>query len=385
MNSTRRKRRNGDGTIYAYKVTRFRVALPMPDGSQRTKVCASYAEAEDWLVAERLKRDQGVLEWTSGKMPTLYQWMDIWIDLGAARLKPRTVDSYRAVKKRYVPAAMGHLPLNKVTALMIERLYVNLAGTAKHGAIAHGNLSVATVHQVHRVLRAAIRAAFNKGVIGHNPMTQVTAPPSPRAGKASLTMAELRLVLEAAKEDPQEALWMISLLLGLRQGESLALKWSDVDFDRKILLVERQVRRVAGDWQFSTTKEEDSRELPLDDEMIASLRRRRVEQVAARLKAGERWRDYDLVFSSTIGTPIDERNDRRRWYALLEGAGVRRVRRHDARHTAGTIGYVVTRDAKHVQRMLGHSQVAFTMATYVHPDAEALRSGADAVRKAVTG
>ena len=379
MATTARKRRNGEGSISQYKESRYRAALPMHDGTNRTKVCSTYAAAEDWLVAERSKRDQGVMEWSTSQMPTLYEWFDIWIDLGRERLKAKKIKSYLSVRKIYIPPAIGNLPLNRVRAIAIEQHFAALAKSRPKGLNAPDRYSDATIHIAYRVLRAAINAAHRKGVISHNPMTQVTAPRAPKGRQNAFSVDEVRSVLNAVKGDPLEPLWWISLVHGLRQGETLALQWKDIDFAAGTLLVQPQVQRVSGGWVFDETKNKEHRTLPLEDRLIASLRCHRVRQAEQRLAAGDRWEDFALVFTSSKGTPIDSRNDRRNWNALLDRAGVRRVRRHDARHTAASIIYQITKDPVQVQKTLGHSQVALTMATYVHHSPEELRHGNDAV------
>jgi integrase len=312
-------------------------------------------------------------------MPTLYEWFDIWIDLGRERLKAKTIKSYLSVRKIYIPPAIGNLPLNRVRAIAIEQHFAALAKSRPKGLHAPDRYSDATIHIAYRVLRAAINAAHRKGVISHNPMTQVTAPKAPKGRQNAFSVDEVRSVLNASKGDPLEPLWWISLVHGLRQGETLALQWNDIDFAAGTMLVQRQVQRVSGGWVFDETKNKEQRTLPLEDRLIASLRRHRVRQAEQRLAAGDRWEDFDLVFTSSKGTPIDSRNDRRNWNALLDRAGVRRVRRHDARHTAASMIYQITKDPVQVQKTLGHSQVAFTMATYVHHSPEELRHGNDAV------
>ncbi|MSV74959.1 MAG: hypothetical protein F2874_05525, partial [Actinobacteria bacterium] len=156
MATTARKRRNGEGSISQYKGSRYRAALPMHDGTNRTKVCPTYADAEDWLVAERSKRDQGVMEWSAAQMPTLYEWFDIWIDLGRERLKAKTIKSYLSVRKIYIPPAIGNLPLNRVRAIAIEQHFAALAKSHPKGLNAPDRYSDATIHIAYRVLRAAI-------------------------------------------------------------------------------------------------------------------------------------------------------------------------------------------------------------------------------------
>jgi len=381
--ASNRKRGNGDGTIYPYKGDRFRASLPLPDGSRRTKVFSTYSKAEAWLVEERSKRDSGITDWSPSRMPTLGQWWDLWLGLKEDRVKRRTMDSYRAVRDRYLSPSLLRKPLGSIAPVDIENLYGELRRRPKSGSRSGEVLSGATVHHVHRVLRACLKTAYKKGVIAHDPMSRVSPPPTRRGRNDWLSLPEAHAVMTVAKGDDLEALWLISLTLGPRQGESLALKWADIDWEKKTLTIERQVHRVKGDWIFEETKQGEGRTLPLDDHTLDALRRRRASQSAQRLKAGVAWRDFDLIFTTSRGTPIDERNDRANWYRLLDEAGVRRVRRHDARHTAGTLHYAQTKDAKHVQTMLGHADPYFTAAVYIHADTEFLRAGQASVAQQV--
>ena len=383
--ASNRKRQNGDGTIYPYKGDRFRASLPLPNGSRRTKVLPTYSKAEAWLVEERSKRDSGITDWSPSRMPTLGEWWDMWLNLKEGRVKRRTLDSYKAVRDRYVSLRLLRKPLDSIKPTDIEGLYGELRRRPKSGCKSGEVLSPSTVHHVHRVLRACLKMAYKKGVIAHDPMSRVSPPPASKGHNDWLSLTEAQAVMKIAKGDDLEALWLISLTLGPRQGETLALKWADVDWDRKTLNIERQVHRVKGDWIFEETKQGEARTLPLDDHTLEALRRRRVTQSAQRLKAGQTWRDYDLIFTTSRGTPIDERNDRAKWYRLLGEAGVRRVRRHDARHTAGTLQYAQTKDPKHVQTMLGHADPGFTASVYIHADTEFLRAGQSAVAQQVCG
>lgn len=390
MATASRKRRNGEGTITKYKGDRWRAKLLLADYTTASRVFDRYSDAETWLSEQRKNRDHGVTEWVGRRMPTLYEWLDQWIDAGEGRLKPKTIEGYRGVRKRYIPKRIGLLPLNKVSAVLVEDLYKRMANAPtlrnrKEGSPENATYSAATVHQTHRVLRAAFRAAHKKGVIIDNPMTRVTAPPAPKPRTDALSMDELRLVLEAASEDRLCALWRLSLLNGLRQGESLAICWDDLDLENATVRIARQIRRVGSDWVFASTKAEDVTVLPIDPDTVKALHSRRVAQARERLAAGPDWGDceYDLVFTTKTGRPIDDKNDRENWKRLLKHAGVRGIRRHDARHTAATLAYQATGDAKHVQVMMRHRDPAFTLRTYVHPGAEDLRQGHDALMHAV--
>lgn len=96
------------------------------------------------------------------------------------------------------------------------------------------------------------------------------------------------------------------------------------------------------------------------------LRQHRVRQLEERLSAGARWQEHDLVFPSTIGTPLEPRNVTRHLHQLCKEAGLPRERFHNLRHTAASIGFAEGLDPKMIQHMLGHSSIGVTMDTYTH-------------------
>lgn len=108
------------------------------------------------------------------------------------------------------------------------------------------------------------------------------------------------------------------------------------------------------------------RAIVLPEFAVQVLRRHRVRQKEERLKAGEFWQDRNLVFTSTIGTPVDEQNLRREFTAILTAAKLPSMRIHDLRHTCASLLLAQGVAAKVVQEILGHSQIGLTLDTYSH-------------------
>ena len=146
-------------------------------------------------------------------------------------------------------------------------------------------------------------------------------------------------------------------------------------------------QRVGGDWRFSRRKGVKAGQgkakllLVLPGPLIAELRAHRRRQAAERLAAGLAWQDWDLVFSTPTGSPIDSRSDWADWHELLKEAGVRKARVHDARDTAATLLLEQGVGIRVVQQILGHSQVSQTerythVTTQLGKDAAARMAGA---------
>jgi integrase len=191
---------------------------------------------------------------------------------------------------------------------------------------------------MHAVLRSALNRAIEWHLVKRNVAVRVRLPRVRKAKIRPLTGVEAKKLLEAVTGDRLEALYSVALSLGLRGGEMLGLRWEDVDLASGRLRVERALQELAEGLVLGIPKTEESRRaLVLPPFAIAALRAHRVRQIQERLVAGSRWKDGDLVFTTTIGTPIHPRNLRKHLRDALEAATLPRVRFHDLRHTAGSL------------------------------------------------
>ena len=187
-----------------------------------------------------------------------------------------------------------------------------------------------------------------------------------------LTPEQARQFIQASGEYRLGPLFCTMLALGMRLGEALALRWDDVSLDYGTVQVTRALQRIElatgkSELQFVEPKSNRSyRVLAIPKSVVALLGKHRATQNRERLVAGSRWRSERLVFASTIGTPLDERNVRREFRALLETAKLPVMRIHDLRHSYATILLAAGEHPKVVQETLGHASVQLTLDTYSH-------------------
>jgi integrase len=182
-----------------------------------------------------------------------------------------------------------------------------------------------------------------------------------------LDVSQARTFLQVAQADRFEALYVISLMVGLRMGEALGLKWSDVDLDTGMLRVNRQLQRLreGGGLVFSQPKNTSRRSVELPQRAVEALRSHRKRQMEEQLGAGPSWRDNGLVFTTTIGTAVDAQNVvNRHFKPLLRRAGLPGIRWHDLRHTCATLLLSRGTHPKHVQQLLGHASIQLTLNCY---------------------
>jgi integrase len=195
-----------------------------------------------------------------------------------------------------------------------------------------------------------------------------------------LTAAEANVLIESTAKDRLGNLFALALLTGLRQGELLGLRWADIDLEKRTLQVRKALQKQAGEWKFIEPKSERSRRkirLPVTAVVTLELQQQRIEEM--RLRAGSAWQDWNLVFPSQIGTPLDGPNVTHHLQQKLAAAGLPRVRFHDLRHTCATLLLEKGIQDRTIMKQLGHAQVSLTLNTYTHVQPTLLSAAANAL------
>jgi integrase len=193
-------------------------------------------------------------------------------------------------------------------------------------------------------------------------------------------------LLLAARGDRNEALYHLAIVTGIRQSELLALKWSDLDWQKRILKVQRQLKRNDLDQGYFTIPKTKAgkRSVDLGAETIKKLRSQYERQRLERMVAGNRWKENDLIFPSTIGSPLNQSNLLKSFRRFIQTAGLPKIRFHDLRHTAASLMLNHGVPPILVARRLGHSKVSITLDTYGHLMPEIQSGAADLMDDLVT-
>ncbi len=333
-------------------------------------------EVAEKLASALREHQQGLP--VAAERQTVAQFLDRWLaDVVQPAVRPKTHHSYAQLVRLHVKPALGHHQLTK-----LEPKHVQAMLNAK---LASG-LSPRTVQYIRAVLRRALGQAFKWGLVARNVAVLVDPPRSIHHETQFLPPFQARVLLEVVRGDRLEALYSVALALGLRQGEALGLRWRDVDLERGTLSVRTALQRVNSKLQLVEPKTERSRRtLPLPPTVLAALRQHRHRQLQERLVAGSRWNNsWDLVFTSTIGTPLDARNVVRHFKGALERADLPDMRWHDLRHSCGSILAAKKVPLRVIQEILGHSQISTTV-RYAHVVPEAQREAADLMEAVLAG
>jgi integrase len=225
---------------------------------------------------------------------------------------------------------------------------------------------------MHAVLRRALGEAERLDLVVRNVATLVDAP-RPRRDETKvhpLTLEQVRKLLDEAADSRLYALWLVLVLMGLRKGEALALRWSDIDMTTGTMQVQRTVGRIKGQSEltFGPTKSDYSRRAPFIPPIVfAALQAHWAAQEMERARTGASWKDHDLVFTTSTGRPIEPSGLNRLFDTLTKRAGIGHERVHNLRHTAATLLRAYGgADLHDVKEILGHSTIAVTSDLYGH-------------------
>lgn len=322
-------------------------------------------EAEAKLAEILHERATGV-ERPVGKL-TVAAFLDQWLrDYVATNTAPKTLQTYREIVRAHFVPAFGSLELVALRPTHIQAFY---AKALKSGRVdGKGGLSARSVVRYHQVLHAALHQAVRWQLLVRNPGDSVDPPRPERHEIKGLTPAQVRALFAAADGTAIGRLVRTAVLTGLRRGELLGLRWADVDMDRGALHVQQTAQRITGAGVvFRQPKTRLSRrQVALSPDAVRVLREHRRLQLEERLLAGPAYGDQDLVFASTIGTPLEAGTIARTWAKVVAIADVGHVRWHDLRHAHASLMLQQGVHPKIVSERLGHASVGITLDTYSH-------------------
>jgi len=329
------------------------------DGKRRRRVVygATRAEAVEKLTTLANQRRRGVN--LAAPTRTLRAWLDEWLSQIKAHdgTRPSTLARYRQISETHLKPGLGRVRLDRLTPVEVQE-FLN----RRREVVAAG-----TVAKIHAVLRAALSDAERMDLVVRNVAKSVRVGATPVGERRVLSAEEARRFLHMVAGERFEAVFVLALTLGLRRGEVLGLRWADFDAERSTLRVERAVQRAGGRLVLVEPKTRRSRRLlPVPRMAAAALDRQRVRQAAERLRAGSAWRDEGLVFTTSLGTPVEPRNLNRRFEELRVTAGLPDLRLHDLRHACATFLLASGVEPRTVMEILGHSTYRLTMDLYGH-------------------
>ena len=359
------KRGNGEGSISRRKNGAWRaeyVVFTAEGRKRKTIYGKTRAEVAKRLAKALSDREDGLFFDDEGL--TVEGYLERWLkDSVRENVRPRTLSNYQLQVRRHIVPALGRIKLKSLSPAHVQSLYRQKLDSG---------LSSSSVRYIHAVLHRALKQALRWGLVPRNVADAVDIPKLVREEVRALSPEEARQLLETAREagDRFEAIYVLALSCGLRRGELLGLKWTDLDLGPKATLrVARQLQRMrdGSGLKFTTPKSGKGRAIRLPRRAVEALKAHRARQAEEKLKAGSLYQDEGLIFTTEVGTPLEPSNiDRRSFKPLLKKAGLPDIRFHDLRHTCATTLLKMGQHPKFVQDLLGHANISLTLDTYSH-------------------
>lgn len=332
---------------------------------QISKTFDTKTAAQEWITTTMAEMERNGP--TVRNHDTLADFLCMWLDSrDVTELAANTKSWYRSAVKDHIIPALGSIRLDKLSAAQVDAF---LASRLKGGRLdgRPGGLSPSSVRRLYVTLRKAVTWGQRMNVLARDPMRGVSAPKLPTADplSKSWTIEQVETFLASVADDRLQALWHTAAWTGMRRGELVGLRWSDVDLDGGAVSVRRTVVMVDGLPVESTPKTNRGRRVvELDDRTVAALRKHRAAQVVERLAAGSAWHDKDDVFVWEDGRPLRPDWVSHRFGQLVRTAGLRPIPFSGLRDTHATALLRAGVHPKIVQERLGHHSAAFTLDVY---------------------
>ena len=357
------KRGNGEGSISRRGNGGWmaQYAVYTPEGRKRKTIYGKTRKDVAAKLARAVSDREDGLVFDAGNLK-VGEYLERWLkDSVEGNVRSRTLSNYQLQVRRHIVPALGRIQLKALSPAHVQGLYRSKLDTG---------LAPSSVRYIHAVLHRALKQALRWGLVPRNVTEAVDLPKLVSEEVDALTPEDARAFLDAARGDRFEALYVVAVTTGMRRGELLGLRWTDIELDGTARLrVGRQLQRMrdGSGLQFVTPKGGKGRTIRLPVRTVEALKAHRARQAEEKLKAGSLYEDGGLVFTTEIGTPLEPSNiDRRSFKPLLEKAGLPDMRFHDLRHTCATVLLSEGVNAKFVQELLGHADIKLTLGTYSH-------------------
>ena len=358
-----KRRANGEGNIRKRKDGRWEGRYTVGHNPETGKaIIKNVLGKTQTEVKEKLKKaiEENVgIDYGRAKTYTVGNWLEVWYENYAKiKMRPSTYLTYHGYIENHIKPQLGKIPLNDLTTLHLQQFYKKLLAEGRVERIEAQKqpkgLSAKTVRNIHQIISSALKLAVEQRLIARNPADGCALPKVEHKEMKTLTADQLSAFFREAKDRGVFALYYIDLTTGLRRGELLGLKWSDIDLEKGDLRVQRQIGRIDGKIIEMPLKTKNAyRTLPLSADAISVLMQQR------RKTGNSEW-----VFPSPTGGPMSPDSVLHMLHRVLKRAGLPKVRFHDLRHP-----YV-----KHTTKIFSLRLMEFQAQAY--PDARRKTRGA---------
>jgi len=291
-----------------------------------------------------------------------------WLPAVKSTIRPTTYNSYVQHVECHIVPHIGSVKLQKLSGSQINALYAKLAESgAKSGK---KGISPMTIHHVHACLHKACKDAVRWGHISRNPLDAADPPRKKSDGTKEMktwTAEQLKAFLDSVKDDRLCALWHVIAMTGMRRGEAIGLRWSDIDLENSRLCVRRALIPISREVAVSEPKTAKGRRvIAVDPGTVEVLKGQAARQLDEQKQWDAAWVDSAYVFTQEDGAALDPESVTRYFRQAAGKSMLPPIRLHDLRHTHATLALQAGIHPKVVSERLGHATISITLDTYSH-------------------
>lgn len=364
-------RANGEGSIGKYKGGwRARIMIGYKDdGKPNIKEFYGKTQKSVKEKLESYKRQHYLQNIYVDDTITVEQWFYTYMfDYKKGKVKDSTLERYESIYRLYIlNSILGKVKLSKLNVTTLQRYY---------NFLLEKGVPNSTLKSINTHLKPCLSEAEKQDYIPKNYAKLVDIPKSNNKTNATqvLTLNQQKIFVQNIKGHKLESLFLLALGTGLRLGEILGLKWSDIDFKNKLLTVNRSIRRVCEiDKNLkktykiieTTPKTKNSyRTVPIPDDILIMLKKHKKSQELEIIKASDLYNHSDYVFCNQYGYLLDSKKPNRNLSSILKNLGIEPIKFHGLRKTYATRLFENNVQPKTVQALLGHSDIGITLNIY---------------------
>ena len=358
-----KRKGNGEGTIFQRPNGKWtaQAYVTLTDGTHK-RISVTDADRQKVLakLLEAQMQERKAIPFAN-KVWTVNMWLDHWLaDILPSRVRRITIIDYEKEVRLHIKPYLGKIKLEKLSVRDVQVMIDKMSAAG---------VGIRTIHKARQALSAALGCAMRQELIFRNVARLVDLPKYSPKEKQLWTVEETQKFMNVAKDHQWYFAYVLIFTYGMRRGEALGLRWSDVDFKREVFCIRQQILTVDNKLQALPVKTKDSqRDLPLTPHVKAVLlEMAQTNGIDLSENAPElTYTIENLITKSEVGTPVAPRNFNRALDMLAKRAGVPRITPHVSRHMGATFNKDIGTPLKDVQQILGHAHSDVTQKIYQH-------------------
>ncbi len=320
-------------------------------------VKGSKKEANSVMHKMITEMEQGKITKRSNK--SVGEWMDEWLSSYLPNAEETTIIGYKTKIRCYIKPALGDILIKSLRAEHVQKMVNDMNAR---------RLSPKNIRDTFNNINAAMKKAVAIKLIPYNPCEGVALPKLKKYRAQVYSTETIQALLDAVDGTDMYLPVLIFVTVGLRRGELLALRWQDIDFEKKLLKVRYNMVCGENGYIIKQPKSEAGiRDIHIGDDVVTALKTARDQYLHDLTTYGDGFQNLGFVIRQEDGSPISPNAMTRKWNRFLErNAQLPKIRLHDLRHSNATALIQAGVSPKVVQQRLGHADVNITLNTYTH-------------------